>query len=96
MFAVMRDYYSCGDFDELRTLAEDELLPALRALPGFQRFMLFETDEGHIISMSLFATAKQAEAADWKESEIVFDRLREVLPQHAQTLISAMVIDSER
>lgn len=56
--------------EELAAVVESGFLPILRQVPGFREYFLVETDEGGVLSISVFADQAGAEestrrAADW-------------------------------
>lgn len=52
-----------GTFPELAEEAKGGMLSAFKELPGFVRYGLADTGEGHCVSISLWETHEQAEAA---------------------------------
>lgn len=49
--------------DDALRLFEDDVLPGLRGLPGFEGAMVLSTDEGKGLILSLWATEEQSTAA---------------------------------
>ena len=60
--------------EELSALVENGFIPIIRQVPGFQEYILVETDEG-LVSVSIFADQAGAEestrrAADWVQQNL--------------------------
>jgi hypothetical protein len=69
-----------GTAKEVGDLAREGMLGVYRAQPGFQAYGLAETNDGKLVSMSLWNSGEQAEqanelAASWVRENIA-DRIR--------------------
>jgi hypothetical protein len=72
MYATVRRYEGIDKVrsDEITTKVEENLLPSLSELPGFNGYYMIDAGEGVFTSVSLFENAKEAHestrmAATW-------------------------------
>lgn len=81
MYAIIRRYAGKGSLmDKLAPKVRDELVPMLRQAPGFRRYCALPTEDGDIVSISLFDDQASAEAAHDKARQWVAASLKEWLP----------------
>jgi hypothetical protein len=64
MFIAIRKYEGTINIAEINRLAETDLIPALKAQPGFVSYHLASVAADAIVSVSIFATRQQAEPAN--------------------------------
>ena len=55
-------------------------MPLLRRTPGFKGYFAFGSDDGHIVSVTIFDDARSARRADDRVREGVVSSLRDLLP----------------
>jgi len=96
MFCSIRQYDSCTDNDELIRRVEAELLPAIRDMDGYISYVLIDSDEGDVTSISMFDTELQAEAANKQVADLVEEHLSELLPEEPMITIGEVVIENRR
>jgi heme-degrading monooxygenase HmoA len=78
-----------GTPEELCAVAERELLPVFAAQPGFERYDVAITDDGKIVSLSIWDTAQEALAAVAIAHEYVkehFGARMELVDEHVGNL----------
>jgi hypothetical protein len=99
MHATIRRYEAIDQTDtaELVKNAEDNLLPRLSELPGFNGYYLIEAGEGVISSVGFFDTPEHAEAstrvaADWVREE----KLEKALPNPPKITSGRVVLHTTR
>jgi hypothetical protein len=87
MHVMIRKYAGKGDLiDRLVPQVRDGLVPLLRPAPGFQRYCAFASEDGHIVSVSVFDDRRAADAANDRVREWVAANLRDALPEPPEVL----------
>ena len=87
MYVTIRKYAGKGSvMDRLVPQVRDGLLPLLRQAPGFQRYCAFASEDGHVVSISVFDDRKSAGAANDKVRGWVAANLRDLLPEPPEVL----------
>lgn len=71
MHITIRKYAGCKNVKETDRIAMAELLPVLRAMPGFRSYTIVDTGNGSIASIGVFDSAASAEAANARAREVV-------------------------
>jgi hypothetical protein len=76
-YLAIRQYQLAPDrtMEELAAVVESGFLPIVRSVPGFREYVLAETAEGDVVSISVFADQTGAEestrqAADWVQQNL--------------------------
>src|SRR4051812_36309063 len=96
MFCSIRQYESCVDVDELKRRVEQELLPTIRDMNGYRSYVIIESDEGDVASISMFDTHEQAEEANDQVSEIVQKNLLDLLPEAPTVMVGEVIVENRR
>ena len=91
MHGRMATYKYTGDADELAQRAEEGMLPILESQPGFRAYSLAATGD-EVVSLSVWDTAEQAEAANaaaasWV-AENIADRIELIDAKIGEVLVS--------
>ena len=94
MYCSLRQYEGCTDIVELQRRIEEELLPALRDLPGFQSYTMIDCLDGDVTSISVFDTEEQAEASNARATELVKASLTDLVPEAPTIWVGEVIIDS--
>jgi len=94
MFATMRRYegIDASHKDELTKKVGETLLPRLRKLPGFGDYLLIDTGDGVMSSISLFDTSSQASDSTRVASEWVRDEKLEGILKTPPTVTDGEVV----
>ena len=73
MYATIRQYDISGDPAELNRVVQEELVPILKALPGFVSYQWIDVGNvgGRMLSVSTFDTAEHAEDSNKAAAEFV-------------------------
>ena len=72
MYVMVRKYPGKGGLaDRLAPPVRDGLVPILRQAPGFRSYCCFASEDGHLVSVSVFDDRPTAEAANAKVREWV-------------------------
>jgi hypothetical protein len=66
--------------DGLVPSVRDGFVPLLRRTPGFKGYFAFGSEDGHVLSVTIFGDAQSAMRADDRVREGVVSNLRDLLP----------------
>jgi hypothetical protein len=87
MHAMVRKYSGKGRLlDGLAPKVRDGLVPLLRQAPAFRSYCCFASEDGHLVSVSVFDDRPTADAANAKAREWVAANLRDALPDPPEVL----------
>lgn len=87
MYVMIRKYAGKGSLmDKLVPQVRDGLVPLLRQAPGFRRYCAFASEDGHIVSVSVFDDRNSADAANASVREWVGANLRDSLLEPPEVL----------
>jgi hypothetical protein len=94
MFATMRRYegIDASHKDELTKKVGETLLPRLREMPGFGDYLLIDTGDGVMSSISFFETSSQASDSTRVASEWVRDEKLETILKTPPTVMAGEVV----
>ena len=97
MFCTIRQYEGCTDPNELKTQLNDELLPAIRDMEGYQSYVAIDCGDGEVTSISMFATEQQAESANEQIAKMIEDKkLTELLPEEPVITMGEVMVENHR
>lgn len=71
MFATIRKYEGVGNIDVIALAAKEQFFPLFEKLPGFVSYTLVDTGDNSVMSVIIFETRDQAEAANTAVRELV-------------------------
>ncbi len=91
MFATIRRYEGVGSIDVIALAAKEQFFPLFERLPGFVSYTLVDTGDNSVMSVTIFKTQSQAEAANIAVRELVQQILSRVVPNPA-TIVLGQVI----
>ena len=81
MYVTVRKYAEKGALiDGLVSPVRDGFLPRLRRAPGFKGYCAFASEDGHVVSVTIFDDRQTAMRADDRVREWVVSNLRDLLP----------------
>ena len=87
MYVTVRKYVGKGGLlDRLAPQVRDGLVPLLRHAPGFRGYCALASEDGHIVSVSLFGDQPSADAANDRARQWVAANLRDALPDPPEVL----------
>ena len=87
MHVTVRKYPNKGGLiDRLVPPVRDRLVPLLRGAPGFKGYCAFASEDGHLVSVSVFDDRPTADAANAKVRGWVQANLRDALPDPPEVL----------
>jgi len=87
MYVTVRKYVGKGGLlDRLAPQVRDGLVPLLRHAPGFRGYCALASEDGHIVSVSVFGDQPSAEVANDRVRQWVAANLRDALPDPPEVL----------
>jgi hypothetical protein len=87
MYAMVRKYAGKGGLlDRLAPQVRDGLVPVLRRAPGFKGYCAFASEDGHLISVSVFDDRQSAVRANEQARGWVVSNLGGLLPDPPEVL----------
>ena len=87
MYAMVRKYAGKGGLlDRLAPQVRDGLVPMLRRAPGFKGYCAFASEDGHLISVSVFDDRQSAVRANEQARGWVVSNLGGLLPDPPEVL----------
>jgi hypothetical protein len=96
MHVTIRKYTGKGALvDKLVPPVRDGLVPLLKRAPGFKGYCAFASEDGHIVSVSLFADRPSAERATEQVRGWVQSNLRDLLPDPPEVVAGEAVLHGE-
>lgn len=84
-----------GTYDELVERAQAGVAPVLRDSPGFVSYSLTDLSDGRIVSLSIWETRDQAEAAGVKSADWVSDNLADSVALHENVIGETTTLGSQ-
>jgi hypothetical protein len=95
MHVTIRKYPDCRNAKEVNRIAVAELLPVLRAVPGFRSYTIVDTGPGSILSIGVFDSEESAEAANARAREVVARTgMASLLPSPPEITIGELMSDA--
>jgi hypothetical protein len=91
MFASIRIYDGVTDVAKVGHAVEKLVLPILKEQEGFVSYKLVTTGVDSIISISVFDTSDQADAANSIIRKIVKDSMRSLLPYPPKAVVGEVI-----
>jgi hypothetical protein len=87
MYVTVRKYAGKGGLlDRLAPQVRDGLVPLLRHAPGFRGYCALASEDGHIVSVSVFGDQPSADVANNRARQWVAANLRDALPDPPEVL----------
>jgi hypothetical protein len=87
MYVTVRKYAGKGGLlDRLAPQVRDGLVPLLRHAPGFRGYCALASEDGHIVSVSVFGDQPSADVANDRARQWVAANLRDALPDPPEVL----------
>jgi hypothetical protein len=91
MYASIRKYDGVGNIAEIALAATEQLFPLFERLPGFVSYMLVETDDTSVTSLTIFETREQSEAANTAVRDLVRQVLSHIIPNPATVALGNVI-----
>jgi hypothetical protein len=90
---MVRKYADKGALiDKLAPPVRDGLVPLLKQAPGFKGYCVFASEDGHLVSVSVFDDQPSADAANDRVREWVAADLRDALPDPPDVLAGEVLL----
>ena len=87
MCVTIRKYAGRGALiDELVPPVRDGLVPLLKRAPGFKGYSAFASEDGHVVSVTVFDDREAATRANEQVREWVVSNLRDMVPDPPEVL----------
>ena len=87
MHVTIRKYAGKGALiDKLVPPVRDGLVPLLKSAPGFRGYCAFGSDDGHIVSVSVFDDQRSATRATEQARDWIASNLRDLLPDPPEVM----------
>jgi len=91
MFASIRTYEGVTDVAKVGQGVEKLILPILKERTGFISYNLVNTGNNTVMSISIFDTHDQAEAANTELRELVRSAMSSVMPYPPKAVIGEVI-----
>ena len=96
MYITIRKYADkAGLIDGLVPPVRDGFVPLLRRAPGFRRYCAFASEDGHVVSVTLFDDRPSAIQANDQVREWVVSNLRDLLPNAPEVTSGEVLVHEE-
>jgi hypothetical protein len=91
MFATIRKYQGIGSIDVIALAAKEQFFPLFEKLPGFVSYTLVHTGDNAVMSVTIFRSREQSDAANNAVRDLVQQILSHVVPNRATIVIGEVV-----
>jgi hypothetical protein len=91
MFAMIRRYEGVGTIEVIALAAKEQFFPLFEKLPGFVSYTLVDTCDNAVMSVTIFKTREQAEAAGVAIRDLVQRILSHAVPNPATIVIGRVM-----
>ena len=91
MFAMIRRYEGVGSMEVIALAAKEQFFPLFERLPGFVSYTLVDTCDNAVMSVTIFKTREQAEAASIAILDLVHQILSHAVPNPATIVIGKVM-----
>jgi hypothetical protein len=96
VYVTIRRYAGTGGLiDRLVPPVRDGLVPLLRRAPGFKGYCAFASEDGHVVSVSVFDDRQSATRATEQVREWVASNLRDLLPDPPEVIAGEALLHKE-
>jgi heme-degrading monooxygenase HmoA len=96
VYVTIRKYAGKGGvIDRLVPPVRDGLVPLLKRAPGFRGYCAFASEDGHVVSVSVFDDREAAVRATDQVREWVVSSLRDLLPDPPEVLAGEALLHKE-
>ena len=96
MFVTIRKYPGCKDAKEVNRVAQAELLPVLRTAPGFRSYVVIDSGNQSVTSISVFDSKEAADNANQRAREIVRKSISKLLPNPPDITMGEVLTDAKK
>jgi hypothetical protein len=87
MFATIRRYEGVGSIEVIALAAKEQFFPLFEKLPGFVSHTVVDTGGKSVMSLTVFETREQSEAANAAIRDLVRQILSHVIPTPATIVL---------
>jgi hypothetical protein len=95
MFTTIRKYTGCTDVKEVNRLAQAEVLPVLRKVPGFRSYVVIDSGNHTIVSISTFDSKASVEIANQRAREVVQKSIAKFLPNPPEITMGEVLAEAK-
>jgi hypothetical protein len=96
MFVTIRKYPVCKDAKEVNRIAQAEVLPVLRAAPGFRSYVFIDSGDHTVTSISVFDSKEAADNASQRVREMVKKSISKLLPKPPDVTMGEVLTDAKK
>ena len=93
MYVTIRKYARCGDAKEINRIAQAEILPLLRKVPGFRSYTTVDAGSHVVVSISTFDSKASAEAANTAARGVVQKSMAKLLPNPPEITVGEVLAE---
>jgi hypothetical protein len=94
MFVRIRKYTGCTDAKEVNRLAQAEVLPVLRKVPGFRSYVVIAGNHT-MVSISTFDSKASVETANQRAREVVQKSIAKFLPNPPEITMGELLAEAK-
>lgn len=95
MHVTIRKYSGVADVKEMNRIVVTDVVPAMRAWPGFRSYTIVQTGADSCLSIGVFDSAEAAEGANARARDIVArSALRTLLPNAPEVTVGEILSDA--
>ena len=91
MFATIRKYEGVRNIDVIELAAKEQFFPLFERLPGFVSHAVVDTGDNTVMSVTIFKSREQAEAANLAVSDLVRQILSQAIPNPATIVLGRVM-----
>jgi len=96
MYVTIRRYADKGNLmDRLAPRVRDGLVPQLKRAAGFKGYCAFASEDGHVVSVSIFDDRQSATRANEQVREWVTSNLGDLLPHPPEVMAGEVLLHKE-
>jgi hypothetical protein len=96
MYITIRKYTGLGNLiDRLAPPVRDGLVPRLRQAPGFRGYCAFASEDGHVVSVTIFDDRQLATRANDQVREWVVANLKDMVPNPPEVMAGEVLLHKE-
>jgi hypothetical protein len=94
VFVSMRTYKGCPDVAALSRRVKKQLVTNIQNMKGFHSYTVVDLGEGTALSISVFATRANAEAANKKVRELVKEGFLDLAPNPPAVVVGKVLSET--
>lgn len=91
MYAAIRKYEGVRSIDEAVLATHEQMFPLFEKQPGFVSYTLVDIGDKSTVSLTVFETQEQSEAANAAVRKLVQELLSHVIPKPANIALGKVI-----